>query len=71
MINSTLTKKENTMYHVIINPASRSGKGRKLWDNIIKPYLSEQHIEYCSHFSTKPGEVTTLAKEISAMGTPV
>ena len=70
MINSTLTKKENTMYHVIINPASRSGKGRKLWDNIIKPYLSEQHIEYCSHFSTKPGEVTTLAKEISAMGTP-
>lgn len=58
------------MYHIIINPASRSGKGRKLWDNIIKPYLTQQRIAYCSHFSTKQGEVTALAKKISAMGTP-
>lgn len=58
------------MYHIIINPASRSGKGIKLWENIIKPYLDEQKIEYTSHFSTKSGEVTTLAAEISAIGTP-
>lgn len=58
------------MYHIIINPASRSGKGRKLWENIIKPYLDEQKIEYCPHFSTKPGEVTVLAEEISTKGTP-
>ncbi len=53
------------MYHIIINPASRSGKGESLWRNIVEPYLMEQKIEYISYFSGKPGEVAKLAAEIT------
>ena len=53
------------MYHIIINPASRSGKGESLWRNIVEPYLMEQKVEYISYFSKKPGEVAKLASEIT------
>ncbi|MBQ9142623.1 MAG: diacylglycerol kinase family lipid kinase [Lachnospiraceae bacterium] len=53
------------MYHIIINPASRSGKGESLWRNIVEPYLMEQRIEYISYFSHKPGEVAKLAAKIT------
>ena len=29
------------MYHFIINPVSRSGRGQKLW-NELKPYLKKK-----------------------------
>lgn len=53
------------MYHIIINPASRSGKGASLWEEVVKPYLTEKHIEYTPHFSAKPGQVAILAEEIT------
>ncbi len=58
------------MYHIIVNPASRSGKGKVLWETIVQPYLKEQKIEYCPYFSSKPGEVIQFSTEISAKGTP-
>lgn len=53
------------MYHIIINPASRSGAGKKLWKTIVEPYLMEQKIEYISYFSEHPGDVTKLAAKIT------
>lgn len=58
------------MYHIIINPASRSGKGESLWRNIAEPYLMKHKMEYISYFSKKSGEVTKLAAEITADATP-
>lgn len=53
------------MYHIIINPASRSGAGKKLWKTIVEPYLMEQKIEYISYFSEHPGDVAKLASQIT------
>lgn len=54
------------MYHFLINPASRSGRGRKIWQEQIEPRLIAEHAEYCPHFSEKAGDVTRLAQEILA-----
>lgn len=53
------------MYHIIVNPASRSGKGIRLWEDVIAPALTEQHIKYTAHFSKKAGDVARLAAEIT------
>ena len=53
------------MYHIIINPASRTGAGKKLWKTIVEPYLMEQKIEYISYFSEHPGDVAALAARIT------
>ncbi len=58
------------MYHIIINPASRSGKGESLWRDIVEPYLMKQRIEYISYFSRKPGEVAKLTAEITKDASP-
>ena len=54
------------MYDIIINPASRSGKGRSLWDQTIKPYLDEKQVEYTPFFSEKKGDVTALVQKLTA-----
>lgn len=53
------------MYHFIINPASRSGKGLAIWEQKVEPALNRFHIEYKAHISDKKGAVTTLAKQIT------
>ncbi len=58
------------MYHIIVNPASRSGKGKTLWKNIVEPYIMEQKVEYISYASSQPGEVAKLAAQITADATP-
>lgn len=60
------------MYHLIINPASRSGKGIKLWNQIVEPKLKEEGIAYCAYFSKAPGDVAKLAAQITSEAkTPV
>ncbi len=61
------------MYHFIINPASRSGKGLKIWKEQVEPMLQERRVAYRCHFSGKPGDVARLASEIlsSAGESPV
>ena len=54
------------MYHVIINPASRSGKGLKLWKEIVEPALHKEGVEYRSYFSRAAGDVAKLMGEITA-----
>lgn len=58
------------MYHIIVNPASRSGKGKLLWKEIAVPYLTQKQIDYTPYFSKKPGDVARLAAEITAEATP-
>lgn len=53
------------MYHVIINPASRSGKGLKLWKEIVEPALHREKVTYRSYFSREAGDVARLTKEIT------
>ena len=45
------------MYHIIINPASRSGRGAKIWSEQIEPALKESNAVYQTYFSKKAGEV--------------
>lgn len=54
------------MYHFILNPVSRSGKSRKLWDTVIAPYLEAAGTPYAVHFSEKAGDITRLTAEIAS-----
>lgn len=55
------------MYEIIINPASKSGKGAKIWDE-VKKILVEKNIAYTEHISTAAGEVKTIVEKISEDG---
>ena len=52
------------MYHIIINPASRSGRGLRIWKEQIEPVLHQKHIAYRSYFSKAAGDVSQLISEI-------
>lgn len=52
------------MYTFLVNPASRSGRGRKYWD-CIKPVLEEKGIEYQVLFSEKSGDMTRFAARLT------
>ena len=54
------------MYHFIVNPVSRSGKGFKLWQQQIEPELKTQNIEYSVEFSKERGDVTNIVEKISS-----
>lgn len=54
------------MYHIIVNPASRSGKGLKIWEKQIEPKLKEKRISYHVYFSQKAGDIAVLANEITS-----
>lgn len=53
------------MYHIIINPASRSGKGLKLWNEIVEPALQKEGVAYRSYFSKEAGDVARLTRKIT------
>ena len=52
------------MYHIIINPASRSGKGLKLWKEAIEPALHREKLVYRSYFSREAGDIEHITREI-------
>lgn len=54
------------MYHIIVNPASRSGKGRYIWTEIVEPTLKQRKIAYTAYFSQKAGDVARHAAAITA-----
>lgn len=53
------------MYHIIINPASRSGKSTKLWAD-LEPLLKEKKIDYTVYFSQKNGHIIQIIRDLSA-----
>ncbi len=52
------------MYHIIINPASRSGNGLKIWKKEVEPLLHAANANYRSYFSRKAGDVSRITKDI-------
>lgn len=54
------------MYHIIINPASRSGKGLKIWKKQVEPILHRDKITFRSYFSKQAGDVAAIVREICA-----
>lgn len=52
------------MYHIIINPASRSGRGLKIWKEQIEPALHAKKISYRSYFSDRPGDIQKITAQI-------
>lgn len=58
------------MYHIVINPASRSGKGRRLWA-VAEPYFRESGENYQVHFSSADQGIRTLVHEITSTGESV
>lgn len=53
------------MYHIIINPASKSGKGQKIWEQLV-PILEERNIEYTPHFTKGAGDACAYTANISS-----
>lgn len=54
------------MFHIIINPASRSGRGLQIWDSSIRPALEAANIPFRAYFSEKPGDTVRIAGNISS-----
>lgn len=52
------------MYHVVINPASRSGRALKIWKNRIEPVFLAENIPYRAYFSQKAGDIARIAGDI-------
>lgn len=52
------------MYHIIINPASRSGKGQKGWEK-AEPLFKESGEEYEAHFSTEEKGIRDIVRELT------
>ncbi len=53
------------MYHIIVNPSSRSGRGQKLWSEQIEPVLKSRNIPYEAFLSKCEGDVAALARKIT------
>ena len=53
------------MYHIIINPASRSGRGLQIWKGRIEPALQSRNVPYRPYFSEKAGDTVRIAREIT------
>lgn len=51
------------MYHFIVNPGARTGKGEMLWEQ-LKAKIEEKGIEYKEYFTERAGHATELAKQI-------
>ena len=54
------------MYHVIVNPASRSGKGLRIWKEQVEPVLKKENVSYAVHFSKQSGGVAKTVAKIFA-----
>lgn len=53
------------MYHFIINPVSRSGRGQQIWDE-IEPYLKKKKVPYKAHLSSAPGKIVEIVSELTS-----
>lgn len=51
------------MYHIVVNPFSRSGRGKRNWEK-VKRILDEQSVDYEVHFTKKNGDAASLVREL-------
>ncbi len=52
------------MYHMIINPASRSGRGKKIWETLV-PILEQKNIAFQPYFTTGRGDAISHTAAIT------
>ena len=52
------------MYYIIVNPASKSGQGAKIWSD-IQPILEQKEIEYKVFFSKGVEHIIKLVRDLS------
>lgn len=52
------------MYHIIVNPASRSGKARKIWQRVER-VLKDGKIPFETHFTCAAGDATAYASALT------
>ncbi|MDR2547733.1 MAG: diacylglycerol kinase family lipid kinase [Lachnospiraceae bacterium] len=52
------------MYHFIVNPAAKSGRGRKMWGR-LEAELIRRNVEYDVYFSKREGFVTKHVEELT------
>ena len=52
------------MYHIIVNPASKSGRGHLIW-NEIKQELDSKREQYQVYFTEKSGDAQSYAEKIT------
>ncbi len=53
------------MYYIIVNPASKSGRGRKIWTG-LEPVFLQNDIAYKVIFSKGTGHVTRIVAKLTA-----
>ena len=53
------------MYYVIVNPASKSGKGHAIWTG-LEPIFQEQNVPYRVLYSKGVGHVTKAVAKLTA-----
>lgn len=53
------------MHYIIVNPASKSGRGAKIW-SLLEPVLKERDISYKVFFSREAGHVIKIVSDLSA-----
>lgn len=58
------------MYHIIVNPASKSGKGKKIW-KVIEPVLLEKEVPYEVYFTKRPGDIAYATRRLSRLHTKI
>lgn len=56
------------MYHCIVNPSARSGKGKDIWKKLELKF-HEKGIDYTAYMTKGPGDGTVLAQNITASNT--
>lgn len=52
------------MYHIIINPVSRSGRGLQIWKKQVEPLLQKKKVPCRSYFSEKSGDTARIVQEL-------
>jgi YegS/Rv2252/BmrU family lipid kinase len=53
------------MYYIIVNPASKSGKGAKIWSQ-LEPVLRREKVEYRVLLSAEAGSVIRMVRDLCA-----
>lgn len=53
------------MYYIIVNPASKSGRGAKIWA-LLEPVLQEKNISYKVFFSKETGHVIKIVSGLTS-----
>ncbi|MBR6326904.1 MAG: YegS/Rv2252/BmrU family lipid kinase [Lachnospiraceae bacterium] len=52
------------MYHIVVNPAARTGNGKKMWEEKVQPYLKHHNILYKVWFSEGKGDLIRIGGDI-------